>query len=1098
MGENVGSTGSCSKSGFGLIPSEGCVACKNCGFHNVAEVVVADKKTSGVRGRGRPRKEPLNKGKDVPFDASVDLGKPALFVDSEDSEESIDSEGSYDDYSDEDYEASSEEDEDDSDEVYEANSDVSKYCREETDDDTYFDNYVGGPMKTKVHSDSLSSDVNQQTEDDTFFGNYVGSAGKEENEQPLVDHSLSSSDSYSLRSSDSYSLSSDINQERDDSIYFDNYVGSAGQHSLSSHSSDEYCNNYGDSPIKTKVGDSPIKTKVDQQEKEQSAVDPLSSGDCDVSIYCSDVEQEKDDDQNCDNHGGCPIKMKVDQEEKEQTVVVDHEQEGVAAEKEITNEDSELVGSKRKYEPCLNDGYVDDSHEDGDGTHTVKSSKEENDEFIAGGLKKRKFSGLQILVDCNKKRVKEQKSMAKRLRSRSITRHQKKNLELGKYRSPLAISEGEESNFSPDKESKSSTKKDSCNRKCVQRTGEKGTREVGTSGKEKTSAARNPNSINMPLDSIVKEADEHTPHKKKTGTERNLDLKMSVDSIEKEASEPTPGKKRTGAAINLGSNKISVDSIEKEADEPTPSKKKTGAARYLDSNQISGDPIRKEADEATPGKKKTGAARNLDSNKISVDPIEKEADEPTPCKKKTDAARNLDSNKISVDAIEKEADEPIPSKKKTNAAIKMLVDFIEKEADGPRESLAPVDSKPNSLPLKFRFEDEDPSPLKKSEWEKEIDSLFGDLVMGLRESESGCTNPSTVGDDEDDDFVPQDIDNTPAACCRRGEHDPILDEQIGIKCKYCSAVLLEIEDILPPFYTPPSGKRDKKDFGESHSRIFDQIQFQDATGNPSSSSIHAGETVWDLIHDSKSKLYPHQREGFEFMWKNIAGDIFIEKLKRPLSDDGNGCIISHAPGTGKTRLTIVFLQAFMNQYPMCRPVIIAPRGMLLTWEDEFRKWKVDIPFHNLNKLELSAEENAISAKIIGQVGCRGRSRVYIRFVKVTSWLTSSSILGVSYPLFEKLAGDRQQKGQHDQIRKYLLNSPGLLVLDEGHTPRSDQSLTWKALTSVATSRRIMLSGTPFQNNFEELCNTLCLVHPKFADQIDEIHPRSKRGRAKDK
>ncbi|KAL2478202.1 SNF2 domain-containing protein CLASSY 3 [Forsythia ovata] len=295
-------------------------------------------------------------------------------------------------------------------------------------------------------------------------------------------------------------------------------------------------------------------------------------------------------------------------------------------------------------------------------------------------------------------------------------------------------------------------------------------------------------------------------------------------------------------------------------------------------------------------------------------------------------------------------------------------------------------------------------------------------------------------------------------------------------------------------YTPPSGRRDKKDFGESYSRIFDQIQFQDATGNPSSLSIHAGETVWDLIHDTKSKLYPHQREGFEFMWKNIAGDIFIEKLKRPLSDDGNGCIISHAPGTGKTRLTIVFLQAFMNQYPMCRPVIIAPRGMLLTWEDEFRKWNVDIPFHNLNKLELSAEENAISAKIIGQVGCRGRSRDYIRFVKVTSWLTSSSILGVSYPLFEKLAGDRQQKGQHDQIRKYLLNSPGLLVLDEGHTPRSDQSLTWKALTSVATSRRIMLSGTPFQNNIEELYNTLCLVHPKFADRIDEIHPSCKRGR----
>lgn len=52
---------------------------------------------------------------------------------------------------------------------------------------------------------------------------------------------------------------------------------------------------------------------------------------------------------------------------------------------------------------------------------------------------------------------------------------------------------------------------------------------------------------------------------------------------------------------------------------------------------------------------------------------------------------------------------------------------------------------------------------------------------------------------DDDDIIPQDIDCTPAARCSRGEHDPVLDDQIGIKCRYCSAVILEIEDILPPF-----------------------------------------------------------------------------------------------------------------------------------------------------------------------------------------------------------------------------------------------------------------------------------------------------------
>ncbi|CAA2964743.1 Hypothetical predicted protein [Olea europaea subsp. europaea] len=151
-------------------------------------------------------------------------------------------------------------------------------------------------------------------------------------------------------------------------------------------------------------------------------------------------------------------------------------------------------------------------------------------------------------------------------------------------------------------------------------------------------------------------------------------------------------------------------------------------------------------------------------------------------------------------------------------SIKMLINSIEKEAQEPVKKHTSVDinaMNPKSLPFKFRFEDEEPSPPEKSEWEKEIDSLFCDLDMGLRESEFGCKNSSTSNDD--DDIIPQDIDCTPAARCSRGEHDPVLDDQIGIKCRYCSAVILEIEDILPPFYTPPSGRQDRKYFYESHS-----------------------------------------------------------------------------------------------------------------------------------------------------------------------------------------------------------------------------------------------------------------------------------------
>lgn len=311
----------------------------------------------------------------------------------------------------------------------------------------------------------------------------------------------------------------------------------------------------------------------------------------------------------------------------------------------------------------------------------------------------------------------------------------------------------------------------------------------------------------------------------------------------------------------------------------------------------------------------------------------------------------------------------------------------------------------------------------------------------------------------------------------------------------------------------PWGGSEKGNAGkEDCNSIFDELQFQKpGCGSQSGSDhgLHPEGTVWDIIPGIRNSMYRHQCEGFEFIWKNVAGGIYLDELKRSsFSDGGSGCIISHAPGTGKTRLTIVFLQTYMELYPACRPVIIAPRTMLLTWEEEFKKWNVDIPFHNLNKLEYSGKENITALNFLRRISHQGQSAKSIRMVKLYSWKKDRSILGISYTLFEKLAGERVLADQENkkvkvqdytkvQVRKILLELPGLLVLDEGHTPRNEQSLIWKALSKIDTERRIILSGTPFQNNFKELYNTLCLVRPKFADRIAVEQYggfRGKRGR----
>ncbi|KAK9266943.1 hypothetical protein L1049_027202 [Liquidambar formosana] len=439
-----------------------------------------------------------------------------------------------------------------------------------------------------------------------------------------------------------------------------------------------------------------------------------------------------------------------------------------------------------------------------------------------------------------------------------------------------------------------------------------------------------------------------------------------------------------------------------------------------------------------------------------------------------------------------------------------LEELVSARGEAPnQETKPPVVEKP--LPLKFTFGVEESHLPEKSEDEKHLDHLWAEFDFVLRSCEIGSAASSMV---DHEDSVALDVEADRATLCRRGDHYPILDEQIGIKCKFCSFVEVEIDHILPSFSRHVWGRYDRKDSGKVDHTIFDELQFQDFGCESQSGCdpcLHAKGTVWDIIPGIENSMYPHQREGFEFIWKNIAGGIYLDELKKSTRfDGGSGCVISHAPGTGKTRLTIFFLQTYMELYPTCRPVIIAPRTMLLTWEEEFRKWNVGIPFHNLNKPEFSGKENVLAVHLLRRAGHQDRSLKSMRMVKLYSWRKDKSILGISYRLFEKLVGGgqvavgegkRKREVHHcnegDEIRKILLELPGLLVLDEGHTPRNDQSLIWKALSKIETEKRIILSGTPFQNNFSELYNTLCLVRPKFADTILSKKYgdfRNKRGR----
>ncbi|KAL8268455.1 hypothetical protein R6Q59_002253 [Mikania micrantha] len=380
------------------------------------------------------------------------------------------------------------------------------------------------------------------------------------------------------------------------------------------------------------------------------------------------------------------------------------------------------------------------------------------------------------------------------------------------------------------------------------------------------------------------------------------------------------------------------------------------------------------------------------------------------------------------------------------------------------------------LPLKFRFDDSDDESSKKTD-ESNGEDLFLEMEFAFNCDEIGSykipKDENIETDEYYDDFDP----------CERGVHNDIyLEEQTGLRCCLCGAVLLESRYVLQKLatYAPDRSRRSHR-FDEQQFLSYDDPYSMDSVLNRYDICKQTKGTVWELIPSNiRAHMYPHQQEGFEFLWKNLVGSIELPRLQAlgpcGRGGRGGGCIISHAPGTGKTFLTIVFMESFLKKFPKCCPVIVAPASMLLTWEAEFKKWQVGFSFINLQNAETLRKE-----KIIGS---SRRNKDYIRALKIQSWINGGGVLGVSYNLFEKLTRISYKKNtDNEKLTTCLMDMPGLVVLDEGHTPRNQNSKIWNTLLKLKTKNRVILSGTPFQNNFRELFNTLRIVRPESAKSI---------------
>uniref|UniRef100_A0A5S6QHK0 Chromodomain-helicase-DNA-binding protein 3 n=1 Tax=Trichuris muris TaxID=70415 RepID=A0A5S6QHK0_TRIMR len=210
----------------------------------------------------------------------------------------------------------------------------------------------------------------------------------------------------------------------------------------------------------------------------------------------------------------------------------------------------------------------------------------------------------------------------------------------------------------------------------------------------------------------------------------------------------------------------------------------------------------------------------------------------------------------------------------------------------------------------------------------------------------------------------------------------------------------------------------------------------------------------DYISECGGTLHDYQLEGLNFLrysWSTSTDAILADEM-----------------GLGKTIQTIVFLYSLYKEGHSKGPFLIsAPLSTIINWEREFEFWAPDFYVVTyigdkdsrsvIREHEFSFVEGACKA---GPKAYRMRTDQGIKF----------HVLLTSYEL---ISIDQATLGSIDW---------SMLIVDEAHRLKNNQSKFFRTLRDFKLNFKVLLTGTPLQNNLEELFHLLNFLSPdRFSD-----------------
>lgn len=185
--------------------------------------------------------------------------------------------------------------------------------------------------------------------------------------------------------------------------------------------------------------------------------------------------------------------------------------------------------------------------------------------------------------------------------------------------------------------------------------------------------------------------------------------------------------------------------------------------------------------------------------------------------------------------------------------------------------------------------------------------------------------------------------------------------------------------------------------------------------------------------------------------------------------EGFNGILADEMGLGKTIQVIAFL-TYLKEHRLCQVpnLIVVPSSTMDNWDNEMAKWSPQL----------------VVAKYYGSQ----EERRALRFSFNKGGLEGVDVILTTYHTVASLPEERKM------FRTIKID---YVVFDEAHMLKNMTTQRYEHLAKINAARRLLLTGTPLQNNLMELMSLLCFVMPTlFSGSIEDFKTLFQKGGGK--